>query len=88
MDLTTLAGGAPAGLHAYETVALGIAGTTRAREAQKIEKAFRATRGVKRVRVDMEHSIVRITFDPQMTHLPDLHDVLLDSGYHPSRKAD
>ncbi len=71
-----------------ETVELGIAGVTTLRAVKTIEKAFRGKAGVKEVRVDREGGVARIVFDPRQTHVPDLHDILLASGYHPSRTAD
>lgn len=72
----------------FETVDLGIAGVTTARCVRTIEKAFRGKDGVKAVQIDRETGIARITFDPKKTHVPDLHDILLESGYHPTRTAD
>ncbi len=72
----------------FETVELGIAGVTTARSVHKIEKALRGKTGVRAVRVNRTTGIARITFDPRKTHVPDLHDMLLQSGYHPTRSAD
>ena len=73
---------------ALETVELGIAGVTTARCVRQIEKALRGKNGVRAVRINRSTGIARITFDPRKTHVPDLHDMLLQSGYHPTRTAD
>lgn len=71
-----------------ETVDLGIAGMTCAKCVRTIEKAFRGKDGVRAISIDRESGIARITFDPKKTHIPELHDILLQSGYHPTRTAD
>jgi copper chaperone CopZ len=88
MDSTNSINVAQAVAPALETVDLGIAGMTTARSAHVIAKAFRGKNGVKRVHVDRAKSIARITFDPKKIHVPELHDILLESGYHPTRTAD
>lgn len=88
MDRTNILNEARPADPALETVELGIAGMTTAKCVRTIEKAFRGKDGVKEVRIDRESAIARITFDPKKTHVPDLHDILLQSGYHPTRNAD
>jgi copper chaperone CopZ len=44
--------------------------------------------GVKKVTADPKTERVRITFDARKTHVPDLHDAILKSGYKPSRAVD
>jgi copper chaperone CopZ len=44
--------------------------------------------GVNDVKVDLEHECVIVTFDARRTHVPDLHDAILKSGYKPASVAD
>lgn len=88
MDMTKMVNVITAEKPALATVDLGIAGMTGARCVRKIEKALQGKTGVKTVRIDRSAGIARITFDPRQTHVPDLHDLLLQSGYHPARTAD
>ena len=50
---------------------------------EKIERAFRGKRGVKKVRVNRDDATATVTYDERQTNLPELHDVLLKSGYKP-----
>ncbi len=88
MDMTTIVEPGRPVKSKLERVELGIAGVTTVKAVKTIEKAFRGKAGVKEVRVDREGGVAHIVFDPRQTHVPDLHDILLESGYHPSRTAD
>jgi copper chaperone CopZ len=68
-----------------ETKTIGIAGMACAECVKKIEKAFRGKRGVKKVSVDRKDATATVIFDARQTNLPELHDVLLRSGYKPIR---
>ncbi len=43
--------------------------------------------GVKDVRADVAAELVTVTFDARKTHAPDLHDIILKSGYKPAPVA-
>lgn len=66
-----------------ETKVIGISGMTCAECVKKIERAFRGKRGVKKVAVDRDEATATVTYDERQTNLPELHDVLLKSGYKP-----
>ena len=66
-----------------ETKTIGISGMTCDGCVKTIERAFRGKRGVKEVRVDRSAATATVTFDERQTNLPELHDVLLKSGYKP-----
>ena len=66
-----------------ETKTIGIAGMTCDKCVQTIEHAFRGKRGVRKVKVDRAAATATITYDERQTNLPELHDVLLRSGYKP-----
>jgi copper chaperone CopZ len=44
--------------------------------------------GVKEVIADPDTQNVWVTFDARKTHAPEIHDVILSSGYKPARTAD
>ena len=66
-----------------ETKTLGIAGMTSDRCVQKIEKAFHKHPGVKTIKIDRENEVATVTFDSRTTNMPELHELLLKSGYKP-----
>jgi copper chaperone CopZ len=66
----------------------GIEGANTERTIHKIEKAFRKAPGVKDVSIDREHHVALVTYDTAKTNIPDLHDILLKSGYKPTRIAE
>lgn len=66
-----------------ETKSLGIAGMTSDRCVKKIEKAFHKHPGVKTIKVDRENEVATVTFDSRRTNMPELHELLLKSGYKP-----
>jgi copper chaperone CopZ len=54
----------------------------------KLRPVLEKISGVKEVRVDLKHERVIVTFDARRTHVPDLHDAILKSGYKPAPTAD
>ncbi|MGZ4964157.1 MAG: heavy-metal-associated domain-containing protein [Limisphaerales bacterium] len=66
-----------------ETKTLGIAGMTCDRCVKKIEKAFHQNPGVKSIKIDRENAVATVTFDARRTNIPELHELLLKSGYKP-----
>ncbi len=44
--------------------------------------------GVKDVGTDVASELVTVTFDARKTYAPDLHDIILKSGYKPGPMAD
>jgi copper chaperone CopZ len=66
----------------------GIEGANTERTIHKIEKAFKKAPGVKDVSIDREHHVALITYDTAKTNVPELHDILLKSGYKPTRIAE
>ena len=55
---------------------------------RKLRPVLKNIAGVKDVKVDLKHERVIVTFDARKTHLPDLHDAILNSGYKPASVAD
>ncbi|HXT12042.1 MAG TPA: heavy-metal-associated domain-containing protein [Candidatus Angelobacter sp.] len=72
------------GASALETHDIGIAGMTCDNCVRRVEKALRAVNGVTEVRVDRQAALATVTFDTTKTHIPELHDALLKSGYRPT----
>jgi copper chaperone CopZ len=66
-----------------ETKSLGIAGMTTERCVKKIEKAFHKHPGVKNIKIDRHNAVATVTFDARRTNMPELHELLLKSGYKP-----
>lgn len=73
-----------AGASVLETDEIGIDGMTCDNCVKRVEKALRGVKGVRDVRVDLGAALATVTFDTTKTHMPDLHDALLKSGYKPT----
>jgi copper chaperone CopZ len=73
---------------ALETKVIGIEGMTCEKCVEKILKALRGKDGVHDVTIDRENATATVTFDSRKTDLPTLHDLLLKSGYRPTRRAE
>jgi copper chaperone CopZ len=54
---------------------------------RKLREPLTRIDGVKDVRTDTRRERVVITFDARKTHVPDLHDAILKSGYKPGAFA-
>jgi copper chaperone CopZ len=55
---------------------------------RKLRPVLKNIPGVSAINVDLEHDRVIVTFDTRKTHVPDLHDAILSSGYRPAPVAD
>lgn len=55
---------------------------------RKLREPLMKIKGVSDVRVDTNRERVVVTFDARRTHAPELHDVILASGYKPGAFAD
>ncbi|HXS69874.1 MAG TPA: heavy-metal-associated domain-containing protein [Candidatus Polarisedimenticolia bacterium] len=75
-----------AGASILETDEIGISGMTCDNCVKRVEKALRAVNGVTDVHVDRAAALATVTFDTTKTHMPELHDALLKSGYHPTTR--
>ena len=64
-----------------ETRELTIAGMGCDNCVKKLERAFRAKAGVKEASVDGIAGRAKVTFDPAVTNLAELHEVVAKSGY-------
>jgi copper chaperone CopZ len=73
-----------AGTSVLETHDIGISGMTCDNCVQRVEKALRSVNGVTEVHVDRKSAVATVTFDSTRTHIPEMHDALLKSGYRPS----
>ena len=73
-----------AGTSTLETHDIGISGMTCDNCVRRVETALRNVNGVKEVRVDLPAALATVTFDAAKTHIPELHDAILKSGYRPS----
>jgi P-type Cu+ transporter len=68
-------------VEALETREITIAGMGCDNCVRKLEKALRAKDGVKEVRVDGIAGRAKVTFDRTRTNIPELHEVIVKSGY-------
>ena len=69
------------GAAALETREITIAGMGCDHCVRKLEKALRAQTGVKEVRVEGIAGRATVTFDPTQPSIPELHEVVVKSGY-------
>jgi P-type Cu+ transporter len=69
------------GADALETREIKIAGMGCDNCVRKLEKALRAKEGVKEVHVDGIAGRAKVTFDRTRTNIPELHEVIVKSGY-------
>ena len=85
MDITNIANPANPEALILETKHIAIDGVKDEQGLRAIEKALRDKPGVREVRVDRGRSIASVTFDTRETNFPDIHDLILESGYRPPR---
>jgi copper chaperone CopZ len=71
-----------------ETIEIATKGEHHHRAVPKLRRPLMKIKGVRDVKVDLEHERVIVTFDARKTHPPDLHDAILSSGYKPGATAD
>ena len=69
------------GADALETREIKIAGMGCDNCVRKLEKALRAKEGVKEVHVDGIAGQAKVTFDRTRTNIPELHEIIVKSGY-------
>ena len=87
MDIKNVANLAHPEAAVLETKSIAIAGMSRQDALKKIEHALQGKPGIKEVRIDPVTGIVSVTFDTRQTNLPEIHDLLLSSGYRPTRSV-
>ncbi len=73
---------------ALETALLEIEGASQSDNVAKAVEVLRKVKGVREVHGENASGMVTVKFDARVTHIPALHDALLESGYHPARTAD
>jgi copper chaperone CopZ len=71
-----------------ETIEIATEGESHHQAVRKLRGPLMKIKGVKDVKVDLEHERVIVTFDARKTHPPDLHDAILASGYKPAPVAE
>ncbi len=87
MDITNIANLPNPEAAILETKNIALDGITGEQPVRAIEEALRSTPGVVEVHIDRERRIASVTFDTRHTNFPELHEVLLRSGYRPSRSV-
>ena len=64
-----------------ETRRIGIKGLTGNANAKTVKKALLTKTGVREVYVNRDEGIVTVLFDPALTDVPALNEVILRKGY-------
>ena len=72
---------------AIETAHLAIEGSGENDSVAKAVAVLKNVKGVREVHGENASGILTVTFDARATHVPALHDALLQGGYHPARNA-
>ncbi len=71
-----------------ETIEIATEGEDCDECVRKLRGPLMKINGVCDVKVDLKRERVIVTFDARKTHVPDLHDAILKSGYKPAPVAD
>ncbi len=71
-----------------ETIEIATEGEDCDECVRKLRGPLMKINGVCDVNVDLKRERVIVTFDARKTHVPDLHDAILKSGYKPAPVAD
>jgi copper chaperone CopZ len=64
-----------------ETGRISVNGMTGKASAKTIKKALLTKTGVREVYINREEGVVTVSFDPTLTNIPALNDVILRKGY-------
>lgn len=67
-----------------ETIQIATAGNDCDECVEQLRGPLMQVKGVKAVKADAVAEVVTVTFDARRTHAPDLHDIILKSGYKPA----
>jgi copper chaperone CopZ len=71
-----------------ETIDIATEGNDCDECVRRLREPLLHVKGVKQVKADPAMERVRVIFDARKTHAPELHDVILRSGYKPAPTAD
>jgi hypothetical protein len=67
---------------------LAVEGERPTQHAHRVEALLRSAPGIRRVEAHTEEERVLITYDPTMTNPADIHEHLIERGYHAAARAD
>jgi copper chaperone CopZ len=67
-----------------ETIEIATEGEDCDQCVSKLRPVLEKINGVQKVDVDLGRERVVVRFDARKTHVPDLHDAILNSGYKPA----
>ncbi len=70
-----------------ETIQIATDGNDCDECVERLREPLLRVDGVKDVRADVAAELVTVTFDARQIHAPDLHDIILKSGYKPAPLA-
>lgn len=71
-----------------ETIEIATEGEDCDECVRNLRPVLKKINGVQKVDVDIKKERVVVTFDARKTHVPDLHDAILRSGYKPAARSD
>jgi copper chaperone CopZ len=71
-----------------ETIEIATEGEDCDQCVRRLRPTLKKINGVQDVMVDLPRERVIVTFDARKTHVPDLHDAILKSGYKPAPFTD
>jgi copper chaperone CopZ len=70
-----------------ETIQIATAGNDCNACVEQLRGPLMEVNGVKDVKADVTAEVVTVTFDARRIHAPDLHDIILNTGYKPAPLA-
>ena len=71
-------------LHSLETTRIGVKGMTTKHCERTVKKALLSKNGVREVYVNRVTGVATVSFDPTLTDIPSLTQVILRKGYFPA----
>ena len=74
--------------HALETTEIRIKGMTCSRCVKTVKKALLTKNGVKEVHINLENGVASVIYNPMLTDIPTLHQIILRKGYFPVPTAE
>jgi hypothetical protein len=70
------------------TLELAVEGERPTQHAHRVEALLRGAHGIRKVEAHTDEERVLITYDPTETNPADIHEHLIERGYHAAARAD
>ncbi len=71
-----------------KTLTLVVKGMSCGHCKMAVEKSVGGGKGVKRVEVDLEKGLVKVTYDPERASLTDIQSAVVDAGYEVQKSGE